>query len=820
MLRRILPLLILLLLPTAAPAGTWMDPGQLPDATRRWKTEHLDVIEARKSIGYPDDLARDPSRVMREKFPIVIIDSGFVGIQDYWKAHPKKRKHILSFITFYKEGKKAVSHHGFEVYQAALMDSPDADFHLFQVDHSDPESFHRALAYMAKKKLFQANYSAGAAAFVGPFTAYNDKIYDWLEKYQVFLFQSAGNDRGKAHYFQYQDANNNNLLEFVPQDGKTPVEKLEFNPFMTRKGREVQVKLRWNPALKDDFKDRVEFMALTTKGKVLAATRDTRSWGMLLKFTPDKDQPALLRVKDLGILNPRGKDLALHFSRGMAGKYKNTRMNGFGVVNRRAMKESPFIISVGSYGKGEDGKLMPSPFSCYGKTVDGQLLPHILGPGQLRLGDKKIQGTSFSAPFISSFFTKFSGYNTKNLVESVSSKEKFSDKALPVERGRWGIPDVIKTNRSDCFVGDRIDGLTSKIQGETLTVDFKLSRRCMEKIRYRLGMTLHVATVEDRVQVTVEAKEKEGDPLVYFTEIRKSSSRDIAEEPFTITVPLADLKGSYGGNWAWPKFSIQTANTGDRRQDLRVPNRFKPVPIPIDTAAETGLAGKALFDKAMEYARRGAFGDALRLIDAGLAQKPDFSWGKPGLDTILETKAFCLLFTNQPAQAMAFMDKAEPSLKAPTPSFYALMAALHYLKKDFQTVRDIAARSYTRSKVHPDLALLAHLSARQMKAPPPKVPAFEAPDDPVLFQAAADYMAGKTDQRALWDTVSHRLKNTTYGNTRAGLGARSALISYLGAEKNGLTDKKSTAQLRQALNSRVIFSPWVVLAKYQLGKIK
>ncbi len=91
-----------------AATENWTDPGPLPDAGNRPAPEHLNIIEARQSIGYPEDLAKDPGKVIRGKIPIVIIDGGFVGIKEFWKKHPDKQKNILSFMTFYEKGKKPV----------------------------------------------------------------------------------------------------------------------------------------------------------------------------------------------------------------------------------------------------------------------------------------------------------------------------------------------------------------------------------------------------------------------------------------------------------------------------------------------------------------------------------------------------------------------------------------------------------------------------------------------------------------------------------------------------------------------------------------
>lgn len=86
--------------------AAWTNISELPDAREHKKAEALNIVEARQSIGYPLDAAKNPDLIIRAKTPIVIIDSGFVGLTEYLKKNPDKKKISLNGLIFIKKVKK------------------------------------------------------------------------------------------------------------------------------------------------------------------------------------------------------------------------------------------------------------------------------------------------------------------------------------------------------------------------------------------------------------------------------------------------------------------------------------------------------------------------------------------------------------------------------------------------------------------------------------------------------------------------------------------------------------------------------------------
>jgi len=702
-------LLLLLVLITNLTA-TWMDVEKLPDSREHKKPRALNIVEARQSIGYPDFLAKNSEKGIRSVVPIVIIDAGFVGLQEYWKKNPDKKKKVKEWITFYKDGKKATAHHGFDVYRSALGDAPNSEYYLFQVDLSDVNSFHRALKYMKKKKLYMANFSVGITSFYGEDDEYMVKIHKFLEKYQITLFQSIGNERGRSHYFKYRDENGNKVLEFIKPTTKK-IRTFEFNRLGFFKNTEGTIYLKWQRKDEKDIKDKIEVRLVDKKNKKLPIIIKKQSNKLIIKYTSEKDQRLFLQIIDKGIVNPKDKHFSLYVK-----NINTSKMyaNGFGVSAELALKESPFVIAVGSYGMGEDGKLVPSSFSSFTKTVDGALLPHIMGPGQLKIGEKSIEGTSFSSPFISAFYAKYNGYNIKNLVESTSTKRLLSKNILPVEEARWGVPDVMSVSKSNCFLSDKVENFKTEIKDKNIVVEFDYSRRCMEGLQYKVVLKLNGSrfTPEGVFEKVIGEK-------YYSSKIIKSLTKHIDKQHVSIEVPFLDLQEEFGGTFMKASFYIMTRNT-KKPDSFRVKGKFD---FKIPLGKEKDPEDLAIFDKAYDYFLRGLNSEAVRLIDKGLSKNLfDVDNVKEPLE--LQTLKAILLLRGDSRknydEAYEILDNVIKNI----PENYKFMdrllkykAALHYGIGNYKTVIKIVEDFSSKGFYDRDMALLEYFSYRFLKKP-------------------------------------------------------------------------------------------------------
>ena len=652
---------IVLLSMLVAPALTtakWTDPTQLPDAGRHPKTEYLSIIDARKSIGYPEDLARDPDKVIRGKIPIVIIDAGFVGIKNFWKQNPDAQKNILSYMTFYKKGKKATSTHGFDVYKSAMANSPNSKYHLFQVDFSDNQSFEKALKYMIKRKLYLANFSAGVAWFVGGYENHNPKLLKLLEKYQITLFQSAGNEREKSHFFKFSDVNQNGIMEFINPDSvvKTNSKKIrEYNPIGVYKGLDSKIRLFWEAAKSKDVNGKIEMQLVDKKQNILYTSKESKGNYVWINFVPKKTQPLFIKVINKGIHAPEDKSFVLYAKKNIATQhYKTSMFNGFGIASLQTLKEHPFLVSVGSYGFGEDKKLVPSTFSSLSQTVDGQILPHILGPGQLIIDGKKIQGTSFSSPFITSFYAKVTGFNTKNLVESTSSHKPLSQSVKKIEASRWGVPDIMKVGRSSCFNGDKIENLAIQETDSEYIFSFDLSRNCMEHILYRMVLSFQGVFNENGIQKIKTIKYEDGTELTATSKPLRSIDKHIVKQPLVINVPKKAITKIAGGLHLKPQFHIQTVSTGKDKAKLSLKNSPSFFLLSTDKKADQQLSGDQLMEKATHYFIKGADTASLELVNRYLKEKNLTSVCLEENSEVFELKTMALLRTYQYTKALKF----------------------------------------------------------------------------------------------------------------------------------------------------------------------
>ncbi len=692
--------------------AVWTSIDELPSALKHHHPKYLNSYEAKESVGYPKELAKHPERVINAKIPIVIIDSGFIGLSKFLKDNPDKKSRVKEWITFYKKGKKSTSHHGFDVYKSALIDSPKAEYYLFQIDLSDDNSFYKALEYMKKHKLYMANISFGVAVFYGDDKNYSVNIHKFLQKYQITLFQSIGNERGNAHYFKYSDINNNKALEFIkPTTKKT--RSFEFQRLGFLKGKEGTIYLRWHSKDIKDIRDKIDVKLVDKNNKKLPIIIKRYNNALVIKYTSPKDQWVFFQVIDKGIINPKDKYFSLYAK---SISVQKMYANGFGISGELALKESPFIVTVGSYGMGKDDKLVPSSFSSYTKTIDGELLPHILGPGQLKFGEKKIQGTSFSSPFISSFYAKYSGYNIKNLVESTSSKRLLSKSLLPIEESRWGVPDVMQVNKSSCFYSDKVENFKSRVEGKNIVLDFDFSRHCMEGLEYKVLVTLNGSKFTSLGVLKIVQKKK-----YYASKQVRSLSKHIDKNHKIIKIPFADLQDEFGGTKMQPIFYIVTRNTKEPIY-LKVKGNFS---FKIPLKKEKDPEGFEIFDKAFSSMQKGLNKEAIRLIDKGLSLE---LFDKDNIDDIVETyalKGTILLRLDdfdKYIEALELFDKADNKTSKKYKFKNRILrhkAALLYGLGDYKKVLEIAKKAESYGIYDVDISVLEYFANKLLKTPKP-----------------------------------------------------------------------------------------------------
>lgn len=296
------------------------------------------------------------------------------------------------------------------------------------------------------------------------------------------------------------------------------------------------IRLSWQNSDNKDITGKMQLQLIDKKGEVVAASKGDKNGILYLRYKPKEKRYLWIRVLDKGIINPVNKHFSLYVQNAYTGS-KYAYFNGFGVSTYRSLVESPFIISVGSFGKNDKGELLPSPFSSYNKTVDGQILPHILAPGQLLIDGKKTNGTSFASPFITAFASRMADYNIKNYIESLSSKEKLAANLKEIEKSRWGVVDLKKwTLNNYCSASNKVKNVQGGLKEDKFIISFDFWRNCMEKLDYRLLL---------KVKPYKNGELLHNDTLEFFSPVYKNQTKNIAKQKVTFTIPFDKLPLEY-----------------------------------------------------------------------------------------------------------------------------------------------------------------------------------------------------------------------------------------------------------------------------------
>jgi|GEM_PF-3455293 hypothetical protein len=591
-----------------------------PTNIRKIEPGYLSLRDAKVAIGFPEKTAHYHFTI-GAKFKFAIIDMGFNGIDAWLAANPKEAKNV-QYKTARKNKKPSSGAHGFKVFKVARKIMPEAKFLLIELG-SYRSDLPYALKLMYDRGVYFASMSLGIRKYFGGEDPSNSvKVLKLLEKYQFTILKSAGNYRQNTHHFPYRDVDKDGRLEFITE--VTKKRSGEYNPVYVKKGRPYLLELSWN-----EWKKRgsdIDLEVVDKKGKIVARKpAEGEDPYILLWVKPDVDGYHYIRVVAKSVARQDDLKFALHV------RYVGTRkgyFNGHESTNLGSQYESPFLISVGAFGMGKEGRLEPSLFSSIGHTQTGSVSPHILGPGQLVLNDKKIRGTSYATPFIAALYTTMASYNIKNVIEASTTHGLLKDGLVEGEKSRWGTPEYGRLYTNECTKSNKIENLRHRFTKDKLLLDFDFSRNCMEKLDYYLHITFQGERLFARDAVGIDIlktfpKKGQKPQLVKGWAKKHSKNRNIVKEPVHIEVPLKLFGRDQAGKTVKPVFKIATLAQWD-------PVAFGVWPvyaikIPSFPPVSDKYQGAEAFSLAKRMAAGGAYEDgrdlALRALSSNELNK-------------------------------------------------------------------------------------------------------------------------------------------------------------------------------------------------------
>lgn len=549
-----LPVLVLLATASAPVQGQTPQPETTP----------ITVPEARALMGYP------PSAVNMvlgglEGIKVAIWDDGFAGIEEWLKANPKEAK--LTKIIRLKPGNTGT--HGFDVYRVARQVLGDAEIYLY--DALNAPDVPELIADMKARGIQIVNASFGTGLFpvdrsIPAVERYLARNHAAVSKEELFLFFAAGNTGAQVHDFE---AKAQGFIFTIPDlmvpraDSKTKMpEILRVMPV----GGNISLSIYWDrrayPAppfsiqvspknggslahLEGDEKNQRLWVFDKNGAKTEKVTRISAFGRLDLDLTnvPNEEVHLVLRrlARDKAQIPMR-----FHIKRG----HIPGSLNGRESAHLDSVVDNPFIITVGAIARGPDGKAAPTSFSGWGTTRDGGLIPHIHGPGQIDLDGNVLQGTSFSAPFVTAMLVAANGYNPKNILERVSDHSRLSPSVPADERSRWGMPDMTKLFPPALrrIVGPtKVEDWSHRIDDKGLHVSNTFTRCCMEGMTYNPVVELYRLrdagggkTVAERVLDPASKR------VVHVLLTKRNMKKDIEREPLFFTIPKSALPTESG----------------------------------------------------------------------------------------------------------------------------------------------------------------------------------------------------------------------------------------------------------------------------------
>lgn len=512
------------------------------------KALHMDIQEARAMMGWGAIPSTHTVAVPGQK--IAIIDSGFRGIEKWLDENPNERK----YVTVVTGGGSDESSHGYDVYRVARVVLSHAHLLLYKV--SSASGLLAAIDDAGRRYASVANLSLGWDSFfeiVAEKRDVIDRLHDLLAKREMFVLFSSGNERQDVHSWISADRDNNGFVDFhLPSQEDKTADDLSL---LLRPGAN-KVYFTWDAEHSPEAAYDLELF--TPTGDPLAQARDDPNDEVAgyisLEYTVEEREYAFVRVRQLAgpkdgiFMRLLAKDIAY-----------STHFNGLQTIGSYAFFESPFVIYVGGVGKTEAGKLAPSAFSDIGMGPDKALLPHVLGPGQLILEGRRIQGTSFASPFITAIYGASQGHNLKNLMELTSSHAPL-DPAVPAhERSRWGVPDAMTAifNLRQVVGPTKIEDVSHRMEADELLVNFSVTRRCMQALTWWVELGLIDVDTGKALEDPETQKPVSGIVLL------KSDEPDFARHRAEIRIPLKGLE-SLKGNIYTLNFRYGVRTWGNR----------------------------------------------------------------------------------------------------------------------------------------------------------------------------------------------------------------------------------------------------------------
>ena len=498
----------------------------------------MDLNDARVQMGWPAFLATR-SITGLSKTKVAIVDAGFTGIEEWLAAHPEERERT-TLVGAAQNRLPGESDHGYLVYRVMRSVAADAQLLLYRTDRTATSTYN-LLVDAATKGVVIANVSLGHtdAAVVAGDDATAARLHALLNQSEMFVFYAAGNERGETHTWVSNDRDGDGNVDFYAQ---RPQEKVDVDEVAIRlRQGPNQISVAWDVAAFPQASYTVELRSLN--GALLASVAPDaagqRTGVVDLAYQAAAADIALVSVKRMtgpasGVTMRLVVDAALALY-----------LNGLQSAPNYSMRENPFLVYVGAFGKTAAGTLAPSEFSNFGARPDGTVYPHVLGPGQVLVDGKDTQGTSFASPFLTAIYGFAQGYNIKNVMQRSASFARI-DPAVPEwERSRWGVADQFKVWGAAALKtyvtgATKIENVSHARVGDDIVVKFTVTRCCMEAMTWSVGAYLF-----DPATGAFLTNPQNQQPI-QGTQTLRTDTADYNQYPVEVKIPVASLGPATG----------------------------------------------------------------------------------------------------------------------------------------------------------------------------------------------------------------------------------------------------------------------------------
>jgi len=514
----------------------------------------LTIEQYKVHFGWPEKFA-DYQIQTAPQLRFAIIDRGFTGLSAFLAANPDLKSRV-TYVDMGGKNEAPEAVHGFHVLQVANHVMPTGQILLIDVEHRNKNFLEEAIDEMNSRGFYYGTMSIGS---FGKFDRTNlseqrPNFLDKLEESQTTLFVSAGNYRDNVQTAFPVDTDSDGRIEFWPNEDTDS--KREWLTFGVRAGKNAVLDLGWGPrpgasgklrvilSRKDQPDDIIELSESLGFAKIRIKPPETNTvYKLAVEFENLSGLMPLLRIRESST-SPVG---AL---------WKGTMSNG-----DYAIWDSPFLIPVGSVGE-IDGKLAPSTFSSIDLSNKGNILPLIHGPGQLKLGDEVLNGTSFSTPFIAALYSPFGTFNIRNYIEQTTSFNPFLEGLSISEVSRWGTPDygkMLAVGGNACLEGDQ-KLLEGRVENDRVIAKLKFSRNCMEGLKY--GVTMRLETVDPNPETgyveTVTATVNGQNVIYAVSKYGKSQGISIEDKLIDFSGAFEPIDAQFKGKMVRPIFQLFT----------------------------------------------------------------------------------------------------------------------------------------------------------------------------------------------------------------------------------------------------------------------